>query len=307
MPLTPSDVANKQFKVAFRGYSLDEVDSFLDEVESEITRLLRENSDLRQVGSRQPVPAAAPVPPSAEPTPRRASGSGAHAADGETVDTPPAAPRAESGSQGNEQAAVRMLQLAQRTADELVAEARAEADKAVGSARAAAERQLADAKAEAERLVAGARTRSQQADAQLAARVQAALGDLETRRRQLENTVQELRTFERDYRSRLKAYLTEQLRDLDVRAPSTAAPERPRGGSAPVAAGQGQPGQQPPAAAGPDGSATGATREPTAVHDTPPAPRSTPAAAGSAAGPGPSVPFTAVPPAGAQDGNGVGR
>ncbi len=33
MPLTPSDVANKQFRVAFRGYALDEVDSFLDEVE----------------------------------------------------------------------------------------------------------------------------------------------------------------------------------------------------------------------------------------------------------------------------------
>ena len=34
MPLTPTDVANKQFKIVFRGYSLDEVDSFLDEVES---------------------------------------------------------------------------------------------------------------------------------------------------------------------------------------------------------------------------------------------------------------------------------
>ena len=31
MPLTPTDVANKQFRIVLRGYSLDEVDTFLDE------------------------------------------------------------------------------------------------------------------------------------------------------------------------------------------------------------------------------------------------------------------------------------
>src|SRR2546429_274679 len=49
MPLTPEDVRNKQFTtVRLReGYDEDEVDAFLDEVESELTRLLRENEDLR--------------------------------------------------------------------------------------------------------------------------------------------------------------------------------------------------------------------------------------------------------------------
>ena len=62
MPLTPADVANKQFKVAFRGYSLDEVDAFLDEVESELGRLLRENSQLRDGAAAAPAPVVAAEP-----------------------------------------------------------------------------------------------------------------------------------------------------------------------------------------------------------------------------------------------------
>ena len=48
MPLTPSDVANKQFGRQVRGYAMDEVDGFLDEVEQELTRLLSENARLAQ-------------------------------------------------------------------------------------------------------------------------------------------------------------------------------------------------------------------------------------------------------------------
>ncbi|MCA1693407.1 MAG: DivIVA domain-containing protein, partial [Actinobacteria bacterium] len=89
MPLTPADVANKQFKISFRGYSLDEVDSFLDQVEGELGRLLRENNDLRLGGSGAPATAAsagpapaAPLagPPSAPPAPSMAAGEGQEAA-----------------------------------------------------------------------------------------------------------------------------------------------------------------------------------------------------------------------------------
>src|SRR3954447_3619459 len=78
MPLTPEDVRNKQFTtVRLReGYDEDEVDAFLDEVEAELTRLLRENEDLRaklaaatraaaqnqQQGMRKPEPQDRPVP-----------------------------------------------------------------------------------------------------------------------------------------------------------------------------------------------------------------------------------------------------
>ena len=49
MPLTPEDVSNKRFTpVRLReGYDMGEVDQFLDEVESELERLIKENDDLR--------------------------------------------------------------------------------------------------------------------------------------------------------------------------------------------------------------------------------------------------------------------
>src|SRR3954449_7148700 len=49
MPLTPDDVRSKQFTpVRLReGYDVTEVDSFLDEVEAELERLLAENEELR--------------------------------------------------------------------------------------------------------------------------------------------------------------------------------------------------------------------------------------------------------------------
>src|ERR1700738_4112603 len=51
MPLTPADVHNVAFSkppIGKRGYNEDEVDAFLDLVEGELTRLIEENSDLRQ-------------------------------------------------------------------------------------------------------------------------------------------------------------------------------------------------------------------------------------------------------------------
>src|SRR6266568_238375 len=51
MGLTPADVHNVAFSkppIGKRGYNEDEVDAFLDLVENELTRLIEENSDLRQ-------------------------------------------------------------------------------------------------------------------------------------------------------------------------------------------------------------------------------------------------------------------
>ena len=50
MPLTPEDVSNKRFTpVRLReGYDMGEVDQFLDEVEAELRRLIRENDDQRR-------------------------------------------------------------------------------------------------------------------------------------------------------------------------------------------------------------------------------------------------------------------
>src|SRR3954452_3666046 len=50
MPLTPAEVHNVVFKkppIGKRGYDEEEVDAFLDIIEVELSRLIEENTDLR--------------------------------------------------------------------------------------------------------------------------------------------------------------------------------------------------------------------------------------------------------------------
>lgn len=48
MPLTPLDIHNKEFRKGFRGYNEAEVDEFLDEVVREFESLLKDNAALRE-------------------------------------------------------------------------------------------------------------------------------------------------------------------------------------------------------------------------------------------------------------------
>ncbi|GAB4547897.1 MAG: DivIVA domain-containing protein [Thermodesulfovibrionia bacterium] len=48
MRITPLDIQQKQFSVKFRGFNMDEVDSFLELVREEMEELLRENANLRE-------------------------------------------------------------------------------------------------------------------------------------------------------------------------------------------------------------------------------------------------------------------
>lgn len=228
MPLTPEDVSNKRFTpVRLReGYDMGEVDQFLDEVEAELARLTKENEDLRsklsaaQSGSSTPTPAPAPVPapvvvpepvkeekpvpaPAPAPVPVAAA---APVAGVETI-------RVETVPQASN-AAARLLELATRNADELVEEAKNEADKVVGSARTKAERLEAESKSKSDRLEADARQRSQMLDSETAERRQQMFGELEKERDKLNAEVETLRSFEREYRSRLKTYFTQQLEAL---------------------------------------------------------------------------------------------
>ncbi|MCU0266889.1 MAG: DivIVA domain-containing protein [Actinomycetia bacterium] len=260
MPLTPEDVRNKQFStVRLReGYEMDEVDAFLDEVEAELTRLLRENEDLHArlaAAARQPVapPAPAVEAPAPPPAPVPVAAAAAAAA-------PAVAPT---------DSAVRMLELAQRTADEHVAQAKAEADRLVS-----------DARLEAQRVT----------------------HDLEREHTALEAKVAELKAFEREYRTRLRTYLEGQLRDLDQMggvAPTPPAPGSPAsaaGGPAtppaptpPEAPTPQPPGPHQPAPSGPPPAPSGA------ADTTGSARPATPFAPPSAV---PSVAPPAMPPSG---------
>jgi DivIVA domain-containing protein len=226
MPLTPEDVSNKRFTpVRLReGYDMGEVDQFLDEVEAELARLTRENEDLRaklsaaQSGAVEPAPAPMPEPPAPEPvaaTPepepvptQQTPAVGAVAAGVETI-------RVETvGDASN--AAARLLELASRNADQLVEDAKSEADKIVGEARTKAERLEGESKSNADKLEADARGRAQSLDAETAERRAQLFGDLERERDTLSHEVDNLRAFEREYRSRLKTYFSQQLEALET-------------------------------------------------------------------------------------------
>ncbi len=122
-------------------------------------------------------------------------------------------------------AAARLLELASRNADQLVEDAKSEADKIVGEARTKAERLESEAKTNADKMEADARGRAQSLDSETAERRTQLFGDLERERDTLSGEVDNLRAFEREYRSRLKTYFSQQLEALESSGsadPSTA-------------------------------------------------------------------------------------
>lgn len=231
MPLTPEDVSNKRFTpVRLReGYDMGEVDQFLDEVEAELARLTKENEDLRaklvaaQAGAPVAEVPAPPAPVEEAPAPEVEA---PPAPEPVMAPVPAAAPvetlRVETVPQASN-AAARLLEIATRNADELVEEAKNEADRIVGEARTKAERLESESKAKADRLEADARTRSQMLDSETAERRQQLFGELERDRDKLNLEVENLRSFEREYRSRLKSYFAQQLEALDNTADTSVA------------------------------------------------------------------------------------
>jgi len=194
MPLTPADVRNKQFSTTRLrpGYDEEEVDAFLDEVEVELDRLIQENEELRSKlaeclrGGKTAVsalssPLADPEPEMLAPEPIMPE-----------PEHRPEPVRASLPSEDNMDTAARVLALAQQT---------------LGKARRQAEQITSDARARAESLERDAQERHRQA-----------MGSLVQQREELERRVDDLRAFEREYRSRLKAYLEGQLRDLEAGA-----------------------------------------------------------------------------------------
>jgi len=223
MPLTPADVHNVAFKkppIGKRGYDEEEVDAFLDEVERELARLIEENNELRaqvERGGR----GGAPAGPSADPRlaaelndvkaqldrVQRDKASAEQAARAMQAELEQV--RAQGGpavTGDGEQQALRVLMMAQRTADDHVSDARREADKLLSDARTKAEEVTREARAKADALERDARQRHQEA-----------MGGLDAKRTALQKHIEELKQFEREYRTRLKAYLESQLRDLDGR------------------------------------------------------------------------------------------
>jgi len=239
MPLTPADVHNVAFSkppIGKRGYNEDEVDAFLDLVETELSRLVEENADLRQrvseldselasarsgVVTTQAIPQYQPEP---EPEPEA------------VVQT-----TVVESSYNEDQAlkAARVLGLAQDTADRLTSMARAESEKLMSDAQASADQIVSEARYIADTTVNEARQRADamladaqsRSEAQLRQAMEKAdflqsdaerkhsemMGTINQQRTVLEGRLEQLRTFEREYRTRLKTYLESQLEELGQR------------------------------------------------------------------------------------------
>ncbi len=220
MALTPEDVVNKRFQpTKFReGYDQDEVDDFLDEVVVELRRLNQENEELRQrlmqadqrinqlqSSPQQQMPQQVPqqqMPPQMAPEQAAPMGYPAPAMD----------PLGTDASSTNN-----LLQLARTLHEQHVREGIEKRDALI-----------AEGQAQAARVVQEAEEQQRSAN-----------NALEQERQQLENRVEELRNFERDYRAKLKGYIEGQLRELDSN--TVDGRPQPTGETSPQVAAQQQP------------------------------------------------------------------
>jgi len=217
--LTADDVLNKKFQATkFReGYDQDEVDDFLDEVVNTLRDVQGENDDLKtklaaaerriaelsRAGAQQAAPAPKPEP-TPEPAPAPAP---VQPAPVPALAQPPVVSAPAPGRGNEPESATGMLALAQKLHDDYVRSGQEESDRLVN-----------EAKSRANRIVREAEETSQRT-----------LGQLEQERSLLERKIDELRVFERDYRTRLKSYLENLLGDLEN-----------RGNALPPRSGQGQ-------------------------------------------------------------------
>jgi len=264
MSLTPADVHNVAFSkppIGKRGYNEDEVDAFLDLVESELARLIEENNDLRQQVEQLDAQLEAAR---GDLDDARASLASGPAPAARVVDDPPSrrltpvpppssleqtSPSAGTSGDHHVQAA-KVLGLAQEMADRLTGEAKAEADTMLAEARTKSEQLLSDARSKSDAMVSeartraetmlnDARTRAETLERQAREKATALERDAQRKHSEIIGTVQQeraaldkkldiLRTFEREYRTRLKTLHESALRELEERGPAAPSAESGR-------------------------------------------------------------------------------
>ncbi|MEJ2861831.1 DivIVA-like cell division protein Wag31 [Actinomycetospora flava] len=122
-----------------------------------------------------------------------------------------------------------MLADARTKSEQLLSEARTKSDSMVNEARTRAETMLNDARTRAETLERQARDKASTLERDAQRKHNETISLIEQQKGGLEKKIDELRTFEREYRTRLKTYLESQLRDLDGRG--SAAPDNGRNGT----------------------------------------------------------------------------
>ena len=138
------------------------------------------------------------------PAPKPAAGDGAPAKSEEA----PAKAKAEADT---------MLSEARTKSEQLLSEARSKADSMVNEARTRAETMLNDARTRAETLERQAREKAANLERDAQRKHAEVMGNITQEKNALEKKIETLRTFEREYRTRLKTYLESQLEELGQR------------------------------------------------------------------------------------------
>jgi vacuolar-type H+-ATPase subunit H len=179
--------------------------------------------------------------------------------------------------------ALQVLTLAQRTADEHIASAQQQAEQIIGGARGSAEqlaqqakahaegvrreaeKTLVDARAKATEIVTDAQTNAANLDREAQQRYDDVVGSLESKRAALQQRIENLQQFDRDYRARLRMFMQGQLEALDHDEPPPVQAGPPQT-MAPAGQPPAQPMAPPPGALG---QPAAPTRIPTRVQRVP--------------------------------------
>lgn len=194
MALTPEDIVNKRFQsTKFReGYDQDEVDDFLDEVVVEMRRFQEENNQLKTELQ------------AAEARIAELQRAGASAGSAAPV------PTASLDDPIDAEGTTNLLQLARRLHEEHVREGIAKRDELIAEGHSQAARIVSEAEAEHQRRLA----------------------EYKREHQTIENKVDALREFEREYRESLRGFIEGQLNTLEHTGIESAVPTP----SAPVSA-----------------------------------------------------------------------
>ena len=229
MAITPADIHNMDFRkppIGKRGYDEEEVDALLDEAAQELIRLIEENGALNERLRRSGGGGGGGEPPTtvldgeaaelairlgqlreglarAEHEARRVQEQLERARHDARAAGAAAANR-QDGSSGGEERDVRVLMMAQRTADEHVRDAQQESDQ-----------MLADARARADQVTGEARHTAVTIEADAQRHHTEAMDNLTRDRTMLLEEIDRLGQLAVGYRSALGEHVTQQLQDID--------------------------------------------------------------------------------------------
>lgn len=178
MDVTPQELRDVEIRESFRGYHRDEVDELLERAAATIEHLEHQIRVLQERLAAGPGGAPAPAAPGPAPAPTRVP-----VPDGDVIQ--------------------RTLILAQKAADEAVAEAQARAQQLTSEAEAKAQALVSEAESTARRIAESERRR-----------IEAEIGQLSATRDALREDVDALQRFASEFRDRLRSALEAEIARL---------------------------------------------------------------------------------------------